>query len=213
MKKLFLTTLLMIAVSSFAQTSFEKAMNEKISKIAAAQTTEDLTAISNDFVRIGDKEKTQWLPYYYAAHATIEKGRKLMRTGQVSELDAIAADAQKNVDKAMELSKDNAELLILQKMIHSLKMMVDPQARFMSEGMLAADALSKAAKLEPENPRISLLKGEDTYFTPEQFGGSKTEGLALLQKSVDQFKVYKPKTALDPTWGKEEAEYFLTNKP
>lgn len=213
MKKLFLTTLLMIAVSSFAQTSFEKVMNEKISKIAAAQTTEDLTAISNDFVRIGDKEKTQWLPYYYAAHATIEKGRKLMRTGQVAELDAIAADAQKNVDKAMEISKDNAELLILQKMIHSLKMMVDPQARFMSEGMLAADALSKAAKLEPENPRISLLKGEDTYFTPEQFGGSKTEGLALLQKSVDQFKVYKPKTALDPTWGKEEAEYFLTNKP
>lgn len=213
MKKLFLTTLLMIAVSSFAQTSFEKVMNEKISKIATAQTTEDLTAVSNDFVRIGDKEKTQWLPYYYAAHATIEKGRKLMRTGQVAELDAIAADAQKNVDKAMELSKDNAELLILQKMIHSLKMMVDPQARFMSEGMLAADALSKAAKLEPENPRISLLKGEDTYFTPEQFGGSKTEGLALLQKSVDQFKVYKPKTALDPTWGKEEAEYFLTNKP
>ena len=213
MKKLFLSTLLMIAVSSFAQTSFEKVMTEKISKIAAAQTTEDLTAISNDFVRIGDKEKTQWLPYYYAAHATIEKGRKLMRTGQVSELDAIAADAQKNVDKAMEISKDNAELLILQKMIHSLKMMVDPQARFMSEGMLAANALSKAAKLEPENPRISLLKGEDTYFTPEQFGGSKTEGLALLQKSVDQFKVYKPKTALDPTWGKEEAEYFLTNKP
>ena len=213
MKKLFLSTLLMIAVSSFAQTSFEKVMNEKISKIAAAQTTEDLTALSNDFVRIGDKEKTQWLPYYYAAHATIEKGRKLMRTGQVSELDAIAADAQKNVDKAMEISKDNAELLILQKMIHSLKMMVDPQARFMSEGMLAADALSKAAKLEPENPRISLLKGEDTYFTPEQFGGSKTEGLALLQKSVDQFKVYKPKTVLDPTWGKEEAEYFLTNKP
>lgn len=203
----------MIAVSSFAQTSFEKVMNEKISKIAAAQTTEDLTAVSNDFVRIGEKEKTQWLPYYYAAHATIEKGRKLMRTGQVSELDAIAADAQKNVDKAMEISKDNAELLILQKMIHSLKMMVDPQARFMSEGMLAADALSKAAKLEPENPRISLLKGEDTYFTPEQFGGSKTEGLALLQKSVDQFKVYKAKTALDPTWGKEEAEYFLTNKP
>lgn len=213
MKKLFLTTLLMIAVSTFAQTSFEKVMTEKISKIAQAKTSEDLTALSNDFLRIGDKEKTQWLPYYYAAHATIEKGRKLTRTGQVSELDAIAAEAQKNVDKAMELSKDNAELLILQKMIHSLKMMVDPQARFMSEGMLAADALSKAAKLDPENPRISLLKGEDTYFTPEQFGGSKTEGLALLQKSVDQFKVYKPKTALDPNWGKEEAEYFLASKP
>ncbi|KIA90254.1 hypothetical protein [Kaistella jeonii] len=213
MKKLFLTTLLAISVSTFAQTAFDKVMTEKITKMEQAQTPEELTALSNDFARIGDKEKTQWLPYYYAAHSSIEKGRKLMRTGKLTELDAIAAEAQTNLDKASALSKDNAENMILQKMIHSMKMMVDPQARFMSEGMLAADALSKAAKLDPENPRISLLQAEDTYFTPEQFGGSKTKGLELFQKSLDQFKVYKPKTTLDPTWGKGEAEYFLASKP
>ena len=136
-----------------------------------------------------------------------------MRTGNLSELDAIAAEAQKSVDKASDINKDNAEILILQKMIHGLKMMVDPQGRFMSEGMLGADALSKAEKLDPENPRISLLKAEDTYYTPEQFGGSKSKGLEMFQKSLDQFKVYQPKTALDPTWGKGEAEYFLANKP
>ncbi|MBF8457985.1 hypothetical protein IV494_12435 [Kaistella sp. G5-32] len=213
MKKLFLTTLLAISVSTFAQTAFDKVMTEKITKMEQAQTPEELTALSNDFARIGDKEKTQWLPYYYAAHSSIEKGRKLMRTGKLTELDAIAAEAQTNLDKASALSKDNAENMILQKMIHSMKMMVNPQARFMSEGMLAADALSKAAKLDPENPRISLLQAEDTYFTPEQFGGSKTKGLELFQKSLDQFKVYKPKTALDPNWGKGEAEYFLASKP
>lgn len=213
MKKLFLTMLLMISVSIFAQTAFDKAMTEKIAKIEQSKTPEDFTALANDFLRIGDKEKTQWLPYYYAAHTTIEKGRNLMRTGNVSELDAIAAEAQTSLDKASALSKDNAEIMILQKMIHSLKMMVDPQSRFMSEGMLAADALSKAEKLDPENPRITLMKAEDTYFTPEQFGGSKTKGLELFQKSLDQFKVYKPKTTLDPNWGQSEAEYFLTNKP
>lgn len=213
MKKLFLTALLVISASAFAQTAFEKAMTEKISKLEQSKTPEDFTASSNDFARIGDKEKTNWLPYYYAANASIEKGRNLMRTGKMSELDAIAAEAQTNLDKASALSPNNAEILILQKMIHSLKMMVDPQSRFMSEGMLAADALSKAEKLDPENPRISLLKAEDTYFTPEQFGGSKTKGLELFQKSLDQFKVYKAKTTLDPTWGKGEAEYFLATKP
>lgn len=213
MKKLVLTTLLLITVSTFAQTTFEKVMTEKIGKLDHSKTPQDFTVSSNDFARIGDKEKTNWLPYYYAAHASIEKGRNLMRTGNVSELDAIADEAQKSLDKASELSKDNAEILVLQKMIHSLKMMVDPQSRFMSEGMLAADALSKAEKLDPENPRISLLKAEDTYFTPEQFGGSKTKGLELFQKSLDQFKVYQPKTALDPNWGKSEAEYFLATKP
>lgn len=202
-----------MAVSTYAQTNFEKAVTDKISKMEQAKTPEDFTAVSNDFARIGDKEKTQWLPYYYAAQASIEKGRNLMRTGKLTELDEIAAEAQTNLDKASDLSKDNAEIFILQKMIHNLKMMVDPQSRFMSEGMLGADALAKAEKLDPENPRISLLKAEDIYYTPEQFGGSKSKGLEMFQKSLDQFKVYQPKTSLDPTWGKGEAEYFLANKP
>lgn len=213
MKKLILSTLLLITVNAYAQSNFEKAVTDKISKMEQAKTPEDFTAVSNDFARIGDKEKTQWLPYYYAAQASIEKGRNLMRTGKLSELDAIAAEAQTNLDKASALSPNNAEILILQKMIHSLKMMVDPQARFMSEGMLGADALAKAEKLDPENPRITLMKAEDIYYTPEQFGGSKSKGLEMFQKSLDQFKVYQPKTTLDPTWGKGEAEYFLANKP
>ncbi len=204
---------LMTGIIAFSQTAYDKVMTEKIASIEKHQTADEFTALANDFKRIGDKEKTQWLPYYYAAFSTIQKGRMAMREGKVADLDPIAADAQKSLDLAMDLSKDNAENLILQKMIHGLKMMVDPQARFMSEGMLAADALSKAEKIDAGNPRITLMKAEDTYFTPEQFGGSKARGLELFQKSLDQFKIYKTKSALDPNWGKGEAEYFLANKP
>lgn len=213
MQKLFLAILLFIGVTAFAQTAYEKAMTEKIGKVESHLSADEFTALANDFTRIGDKEKTQWLPYYYAAFASIQKGRMAMQSGKTAELDPIADEAQKSLDKASELSKDNAEILILQKMIHGLKMMVNPQQRFMSEGMLAADALSKAEKLDAENPRITLMKAEDTYFTPEQFGGSKSRGLELFKKSLDQFKVYKAKSSLDPKWGKGEAEYFLAQKP
>ena len=213
MQKLFLAILLFIGVTAFAQTAYEKAMTEKIGKVESHLSPDEFTALANDFTRIGDKEKTQWLPYYYAAFASIQKGRMAMQSGKTAELDPIADEAQKSLDKASELSKDNAEILILQKMIHGLKMMVNPQQRFMSEGMLAADALSKAEKLDAENPRITLMKAEDTYFTPEQFGGSKSRGLELFKKSLDQFKVYKAKSSLDPNWGKGEAEYFLAQKP
>ena len=213
MQKLFLAILLFIGVTAFAQTAYEKAMTEKIGKVESHLSADEFTALANDFTRIGDKEKTQWLPYYYAAFASIQKGRMAMQSGKTAELDPIADEAQKSLDKASELSKDNAEILILQKMIHGLKMMVNPQQRFMSEGMLAADALSKAEKLDAENPRITLMKAEDTYFTPEQFGGSKSRGLELFKKSLDQFKVYKAKSSLDPNWGKGEAEYFLAQKP
>ena len=210
---LFASLLLFISVSAFAQTAFEKAMTDKIIKLDAVKTTEELTALSNDFQRIADKEKTQWLPYYYAALAQIQKGRVLMQQGKTAELDAVAEAAKKPLDKAMELSPDNAENYILVKMIHSLKMMVNPMERYMSEGKLATEALTTAEKLDPENPRISLLKAEDTYFTPEQFGGSKAKGLELFQKALGQYDVYKIKSALDPNWGKEEAEYFVKNKP
>ena len=213
MKILLLSLFLFVGITVIAQTSFEKAMTEQVAQVEQQKTSDEFTALANDFKRIGDKEKTQWLPYYYAAFSTIQKGRLAMRDGKMAELDAIAAEAQKSLDLALNLNKDNAENLILQKMIHSLKMMVDPQSRFMSEGMLAKEALEKAEKADPTNPRISLLKAEDTYFTPEQFGGSKTKGLELFQKSLDQFKVYKPKSTLDPNWGKVEAEYFLANKP
>ena len=213
MKILLLSLFLFVGITVIAQTSFEKAMTEKVAQVEQQKTSDEFTALANDFKRIGDKEKTQWLPYYYAAFSTIQKGRLAMRDGKMAELDAIAAEAQKSLDLALNLNKDNAENLILQKMIHSLKMMVDPQSRFMSEGMLAKEALEKAEKADPTNPRISLLKAEDTYFTPEQFGGSKAKGLELFQKSLDQFKVYKPKSTLDPNWGKGEAEYFLANKP
>lgn len=212
MKNLILGIFLMIGVNAFSQTSYEKAMTEKIAIVEQHKTPDEFTALANDFKRIGDKEKTQWLPYYYAAFATIQKGRALMREGKTEALDPIAAEAQKYLGLAMQLNKDSAENLILQKMIHSLKMMVNPQQRFMSEGMLAAEALSKAEKIDAQNPRITLMRAEDTYYTPEQFGGSKTRGLELFQKALDQYKVYQPKTTLDPNWGKGEAEYFLANK-
>lgn len=213
MKNLILGIFLMIGVNAFSQTAYEKSMTEKIAIVEQHKTPDEFTALANDFKRIGDKEKTQWLPYYYAAFATIQKGRLAMRKGKKEELDSIAGEAQKYLDLAMELNKDNAENLILQKMIHSLKMMVNPQQRFMSEGMLAAEALSKAEKIDAENPRITLMRAEDSYYTPEQFGGSKTKGLELFQKALDQYKVYQPKTTLYPNWGKGEAEYFLANKP
>ena len=213
MKKLIFAVIITASTTfGFAQTKYESAMTEKIFKIEQHLKTDDFQTLSNDFTRIGNAEKTQWLPYYYAAFAQIQKGRILMREQKMSELDAVAAEAQKSLDKAMELSKDNAELYILQKMIHSLKMMVNPMERYMTEGSLAAENLAKAEKLDAENPRITLLKAEDTYFTPEQFGGSKTKGLELFQKALEQFKVYKTASALHPNWGKAEAEYFLSQK-
>lgn len=196
---------------SYAQTAYEKAMLPKVQTIEMPkQNLEDYTAQANDFARIGDKEKTLWQPYYYAALSIIKKGRTLMQKGQTAQLDDIAKEVQNYIDKAEAISPNNAEIYILKKMNHGLKIMVDPQGRWMTEGQAAMQALTEAKKLDPENPRITIMEAEDLYFTPEQFGGNKTKAIELFKKSLEQFKTYKPKSSVDPNWGQGEANYFLS---
>lgn len=213
MKKLILGLIMLsISFTAFSQTVYEKAMTEKVAKVEEQKSPEEFTALANDFDRIGTKEKSQWLPYYYAAFATIQKGRSLMRSGKTAELDPVAEQAENYIEKAEALSPNNAELFILKKMTSGFRMMVDPMSRYMQESPIAQKAIAKAQELDPNNPRITILLAEDAYFTPEQFGGSKAKGQELFKKALEQFKTYKPKTALDPNWGKSEAEYFLSQK-
>lgn len=211
MKKYILTTALScVSLITFAQAGYEKIMTEKIAKIETCKSAEDFQNLANDFQRIGDKEKGKWLPNYYTAFSYIQKGRVLMREGKMESLDEVADQAQKYIDAAESAEKNNSEIHLLQKMVFSLKMMVNPQQRYMTYGTQAANELKKAEDFDPANPRVALIKAEDVYFTPEQYGGSKTKGLELFKASLEKFNSYKPKTALDPNWGKSEAEYFLS---
>lgn len=200
----------LMSLVSYAQSNYEKAMTEKINKLEATRSPEELQALANDFQRIADKEKDKWQPSYYTALAYIQKGRSQMQNGNNEALETAADQAQKFVDAAESLEKNNSEIHLLQKMIYSLKMMVNPMERFRTFGAKAEEELKKAEQLDPSNPRVTLIKAEDTYYTPEQFGGSKTKGMELFKTSLEKFNTFKPKTALDPNWGKTEAQYFLS---
>ena len=210
MKKLLLSIALgLLSLNGAAQTNYEKVMTEKITKIETCKTAEEFNALANDFQRISVKETDKWLPNYYTALSHIQKGRVMMREGKLDQLDETADNAQKFVDLAMVVAANNSEIYLLQKMVYSLKMMVNPMERYMKYGMKAGEMLTKAEELNPNNPRVILIKAEDIYFTPEQYGGSKTKGMELFKLALEKFNSFKPKTALDPNWGKAEAEYFI----
>jgi len=212
MRKYFLTfALSMMSLTAFAQADYEKIMSEKIAKLEATRSTDEFQALANDFDRIGKKETKQWLPSYYAALAYLQKGRMQMQAGKMSELSINADIADKYLDQAEAIAgKDNSEIHLLRKMAYSLRMMENPAERYMTDGMKAMEELKKAETLDPNNPRVALIKAEDTYFTPEQYGGSKEKGLEQFKAALVKFNDFKLKTALDPNWGKSEAEYFLS---
>lgn len=215
MKKFILLSVLsMVLLSGFAQSEkYIKAMQDKLVVLDSTHDVNALKDLSAAFERIGDAEKTQWLPYYYAALAQVNSGYAITRGnmgGMAEQLDPVADKAEELINKAEAMSKDNSEIYLVKKMIASLRLMADPMTRYMQFGPKAAEALETARKLNPENPRIYLLEGQDKFFTPEQYGGSKTEAKKLFEQALEKFSAFKPASSLDPVWGKQTTQYFLS---
>src|ERR1700679_632606 len=70
MQKTLLFFALLIGLASQAQSDkYVQTMQKNITLLDSAKTIDQLTSLAATFDRIGDAEKTQWLPYYYAALA------------------------------------------------------------------------------------------------------------------------------------------------
>ena len=202
-----------MSVAAFSQSDrYTSAMQANISKLDSTSTAQGWADLANNFKRIADAEKTQWLPYYYASLSHVMNGYMLMTNqsnGMADKLDPIAAQAEELLSKAEALKKDNSDIYCLKKMVSTLKMMGDPMTRWQTEGPVAAAALERAKVLDPQNPRIYMLEGQDKFYTPEQFGGSKTDAKALFEESLKKFEAYKPESPLHPQWGRSQVQYFL----
>lgn len=196
-----------------AQSKYEMLMATRVADIEMPRTIAASTALSEEFLEIANDEKSKWQPYYYASLVTVQKGIELFRANELDKLDEVADAAQIMLDKANNLSANNAEIYILQKMILNLRIMVNPVERYMEFGEESEQNLNKARKIDPENPRINLLEAQEIYFMPQEYGGSKEEGLKLFEKAINQINTYPKKSEFYPSWGKVDVDYFLNNKP
>jgi len=205
MKKMFFSLALFASATVMAQSDkFTQAMKKNLTQFDSAKSTADYNALSASFERIGDAEKTQWLPYYFAALALTTPGW----TDQGIDKDANADKINALCTKAEALAAndaDKSEILAVRNMAATQQMMVDPQSRWMSYGQQAGDYLKKAMELNPNNPRLYYLQGMSVFGTPEQFGGGKDKAKPILQKAVDLYKTDQPKP-MYPHWGQKQAE-------
>ncbi len=206
MKQLFLlVTATCFTILTFAQSEkYISNMKKNIAQLDSNFTTE----MANSFVRIGDAEKTQWLPYYYAAYCYVMQAY----TGKDNSVkDALADKATALIDQASSiLGKDNSEIKVIKSMIATAHLMVDPQSRFMTYGPEAASYSEDAKSLDSTNPRPILLDAQMKFYTPEAFGGGKDVAKVLFDKAALLFANFKPETEISPMWGKGTLEYFLS---
>lgn len=205
MKKIVCIALITFtATALFAQNEkYVKAMEAKLSQMDTTKNVAGLIELSNAFQRIGDAEKTQWLPYYYAALCLTTGGWMDVNMDR----DANAAKVRDLCSKA-EAIENNAELCAIRNMAATQQMLVDPQTRWMTYGQEADAALKKGLELDPNNPRLYYLKAAGIFNTPEQFGGGKSKAKPVLEKALELYKAEKA-APLHPRWGKKQTEDML----
>ena len=198
---LFIFSMIICAAASNAQSAkFVAAMKKNITLIDSSfQNPDAFLNLSNNFERIGTAEKDQWLPYYYAAYTRINYG--FMQKDQ-SGNDVIADKVDELIMKADSLQPNNSEISCLKSMAASIRLMVNPPARFMQYGMLSDKMLKAAKEQDPTNPRPYMIKGQGLKYTPEQFGGGCATAKPELEKAMEKFNAFKPATEISPDWGK-----------
>lgn len=198
MKSILFSFLMLGNLVSAAQSDkYMAAMKINLALIDSAKSTADYQALANTFERIGEAEKTQWLPYYYAGLVLATSGWNDPKVDK----DANSTRINTLCDKASAL-ENNSEIYALRNMSATQQMMVDPQTRWQTYGMEAAKDIDEGLKLNPDNPRLYYLRGESLFNTPPAFGGGKDKAKPVFEKAVTLFKTDKPKP-LYPNWGLE----------
>ena len=208
MKEIFVTTTLSLMMfASMAQSEkYAPAMKKNLSTMDTAKGMEINTMLANSFERIGEAEKTQWLPFYYASLNTVINA---FSEKDKSKVDAIADKADELIEKAAALSANNSEIFVVKSMIASARMMVDPQSRWMQYGPVSSENISLAKQADPTNPRPVYLEGQAKFYTPEAMGGGKESAKPYLESALKMYDTFKPISDIDPNWGKQQVTQFL----
>lgn len=207
MKKFLLSfTVLCLAFQLKANEGYREAMQQNLQVLDTTHSVTEMLALSNMFERIGEGEKTQWLPYYYAAYTCVMANYSGL---EVSRKDEILARAGSMLDKALSLKPNESELICLKAFQEMALLQIDPMQRGMKYMSEIYALLAQAQQLNPENPRVYYLKGLMLLNTPSQFGGDPVKAKQLLALAIEKFNVQKV-IEFYPVWGKAHCQQMLS---
>jgi len=209
MKTLIITTALIVfSLTGFSQKDqYKMTLKADIDRMYQSQTIEEYQSAANTFERIALVEKKEWLPSYYTAYCYIMMAFMAQKPDQI---DPYLDRAQKHLDKALAINEKEAELFVLQGMLHQARISVDFMGRGMTYSQMAQGELEKAAAIDPKNPRAFYLMGMNVYSTPPMYGGGPEVALPLFKRAQENFELSETiQNDLMPTWGKEHNSQMI----
>ena len=202
MKKIILSSVIILAtlIGYAGDEDYMKTMEKNLKELKKAKKTSDYQALAITFENIAANEGDKWIPYYYAAYCNLQT---VFSEGSEVNIDMVLDKADKYLAKARELSPENDEVEVLQGWIYQGRIMADPMGRGQQYSQKAAESFGKAKNINPDNPRIYFLTGQNVLHTPEAFGGGKDAACPYFVKAAEKYVSFKPETPISPNWGME----------
>ena len=215
-KKLSISFALAIGAFSFAQSSYEKNLPTQIAKLESAKKTEDFQQSRDYFTKYvnylskgTETKKEDWRAYYYTALSLVRSEINSQRESNMQNIDETSALAEKYIAGIFVKNPNNAEANILLSQIYLLKSSNNPTGSTANLAK-AKEYLAKAEAEDKNNPRIDVIKGEIALNSPVKNGGDKELAKTYFNSASAKFKTYSKKSNLDPNWGKEDINYYLS---
>ena len=199
-----LTVSLFAIVFSYAQTPYEKGMAQGLEFWKARKNTEAVAI----FERIAKVETSNYLPNYYVALLNITQA---FETKDEKELNNLLTKAQELVDIETAKNPKNAEIMVLQAMLHTAWIASNPMVYGMSLSPKVMAIYTKAAFIAPENPRVVFCKTEFEIGGAKWTGANVQDLCKQVEKSIQLFATFKPETAFSPNWGLKRAQVVAEN--
>ena len=207
MKNSILTlTLLLAANIMIAQGNYEKGISTGIEMLKKCNSTESANNCSNYFERVAEANKNEWLPLYYAAYASLSSG---FYEKDPAKKDELFLRGISFIDRAKSVEANESEIIAIEAYLRLMYISNDAMKRAPSQTGEAIGLLEQAKELDPSNPRPWFVHGQNTFYTPEFFGGGVKNAKPLLEKADALYKSFKPKNELMPVWGNERCNKLL----
>lgn len=195
-----ITVVLMSLMAVAGTKSFNKSMNKNLQVLRANSEEVSFTELGDSFAKIAEANSNRFEPLYYSAYSYIIASWQVAESSEKAE---ILSKANHAIDKGLELSPNNDELLVLKAFYYQAMIMTNPQKYGQSFSMKANELLNKAQKINSSNPRAQFLLAQNTYYTPTEYGGGKTRALPLFKKAAEFYNNQDTSDFLFPIWGEQ----------
>jgi hypothetical protein len=199
--------LLFLTATTASGQNYQQAMGSALGEFAQAKTVEDFRNAGNKFMMIANAETVEWLPLYHHAHCYIMMSF-YDRTNQ-EKRDEYLDEAAISIEKMVVLAPDQSEVFVMQGLLYSARLMIDPMTRGQQYSAMSAQSIGRALGIEPDNPRARYMQIANEMGTAQFFGNDTSASCEKAQKLFDEWADYTLKSPFHPQWGREQVADVL----